>query len=288
MARPLKSGLDYFPLDVHFDDPVELIEAEFGLEGFAILIKLWQKIYSNGYYIKWDSDAVLLFSRKISSDINLVNSIVNSCFLRNLFNKDIYDMYGILTSTGIQKRYLNACTASKRKNIVMEECLYLLGEKQKQLITEFTQLITEETLINSGESTQRKVKESKGKEIESKVKESNNDNKIIIETPESFYTNNISPITQFVADDINNFINEGYEESFILLMMKSAVRNNARNWNYISASLLNNGNKGIKTVDQYEAYEAERRRKKGEQNGGNEKCNTGGNEQTVTDIGLTL
>ncbi len=64
MARPLKIGLDYFPLDVSFDDNIELLEAEEGLEGFAILIKLWQKIYSNGYYIEWNDDCLLLFCKK--------------------------------------------------------------------------------------------------------------------------------------------------------------------------------------------------------------------------------
>ena len=35
MARPIKAGLDYFELDCHMDEKVELIEAEFGLKGFA-------------------------------------------------------------------------------------------------------------------------------------------------------------------------------------------------------------------------------------------------------------
>ena len=48
MARPSKIGLDYFPLDVTVEDSIELLEAECGLSGFAILIKLWQKIYSQG------------------------------------------------------------------------------------------------------------------------------------------------------------------------------------------------------------------------------------------------
>lgn len=30
MARPAKIGLDYFELDCHMDEKVELIEAEFG------------------------------------------------------------------------------------------------------------------------------------------------------------------------------------------------------------------------------------------------------------------
>ena len=58
MARPQKEGLEYFPLDVSMDDNVELIEAEHGVAGFAILIKMYQKIYSESYWI-WNSNQVI-------------------------------------------------------------------------------------------------------------------------------------------------------------------------------------------------------------------------------------
>ena len=65
MARPIKVGLDYFPLDCVLDDKIELIEAEFGLSGFAIIIKLYQKIYAEqGYYCNFSSEVALLFARK--------------------------------------------------------------------------------------------------------------------------------------------------------------------------------------------------------------------------------
>lgn len=158
LARPLKLGLDYFPLDVNIDDNVELLEAECGLEGFAILVKLWQKIYSNSYYIEWNEDIELLFSRKINADRNKVNSVVNACLRRNIFDKDMYDKYSILTSRGIQKRYVLACSSSKRKSIVFEERFLLLEGELTRLITELIPLTQEE-------STQRKGKESKVKEI---------------------------------------------------------------------------------------------------------------------------
>lgn len=89
----LKIGLDYFPLDVRFDDEIELLEAEEGLTGFAILIKLWQKIYSNGYYIEWNDDSILLFCKNINSEKTKVISVVNTCLRRNLFNKKLFDKY---------------------------------------------------------------------------------------------------------------------------------------------------------------------------------------------------
>ena len=174
MGRHIKIGLDYFPLDVNIDDNLELIEAEHGLSGFAIVVKLWQKIYSNGYYIEWNPDSVLLFSKKINSELTLINSVLNSCFIRKIFDKNLYERYGILTSSGIQKRYLLACSQSKRKSIIFYSEFKLIN-------SEFTELITDEMRFIQEESTQSKVKESK-------VNESKENKKI---TPIEFYKNEI-------------------------------------------------------------------------------------------------
>ena len=164
MARPIKKGLDYFPLDVNLDDNLELIEAEHGLSGFAIVLKLWQKIYSSGYYIEWNEDSALLFARKINSEITLINSVINSCFNRSIFNKTLFDKYGILTSSGIQKRFLTVCKSSKRTNISFIKEFILVN-------SEFTDVITETTELNPELSTQRKVKKSKGEDKPKKPKD---------------------------------------------------------------------------------------------------------------------
>ena len=36
MPRPIKEGLDYFPLDVDLDDKIYMVECELGLTGFAL------------------------------------------------------------------------------------------------------------------------------------------------------------------------------------------------------------------------------------------------------------
>ena len=57
MARPVKEGVDYFPLDVAMDTKVELLEAQFGLKGFAVFVKLLQILVFdsmiNFLYINW-------------------------------------------------------------------------------------------------------------------------------------------------------------------------------------------------------------------------------------------
>ena len=156
MGRPTKTGLDYFPLDVDMDDCIELIETEHGLAGFSIVIKLWQKIYKNGYYLDWSEDVARLFAHRINAELTLINSVINSCFLRNIFNKHVFETYGVLTSHGIQKRYITACLTSKRKSISMNSSICLLNPELTRFITEFTEFPHEV-------SAQSKVKESKVK-----------------------------------------------------------------------------------------------------------------------------
>lgn len=92
MARPVKIGLDYFELDCHMDDKVKLIQAEFGLKGFAVVVKLLQKIYGeSGYYCEWNEDVLLLFMSEngLNSDSkNLINEIVAACVRRNFFQRN--------------------------------------------------------------------------------------------------------------------------------------------------------------------------------------------------------
>ena len=89
MARPIKSGLDYFPLDCVLDDKIKLIEAEFGLKGFAVIIKLYQKIYAEqGYYCKWTKEIALLFTKENGLNGNVVLRIIKSAIYRGIFDKD--------------------------------------------------------------------------------------------------------------------------------------------------------------------------------------------------------
>ena len=133
MARPLKEGLDYFSLDCYMDSKIKLIQAEYGLKGFAIVVKLWQMIYrEHGYYSEWNDEKALLFAYEECSDcgVKLLNEIVETCFRRDIFSEKLFRKYRILTSSGIQKRYFLAVDR-RRKNEVKEEYLLVeFGQKQ--------------------------------------------------------------------------------------------------------------------------------------------------------------
>lgn len=123
MARPTKQGVDYFPLDVQFDDKVELLIAEAGSDALSVLVTIWQLVYqNNGYYVENGKDLFLLIRRRILLDIKTIEIIVNLSIDRGIFNKELHKKYNILTSRAIQKRYFEI---AKRKRIVYVDNNYL-------------------------------------------------------------------------------------------------------------------------------------------------------------------
>ncbi len=164
MARPQKEGLDYFPLDVEMDDKVKLIDAKFGVTGFGILVKVWQIIYDNGYYIKWTEKELLLYKNRINADINLINDVINECLKWGIFNQDMYDKYLILTSSGVQKRFFEATNRRQEVSLTSAYILASLPEKYKPKIKELPIVNVNNNSKNADIGTQSKVKKSKVKE----------------------------------------------------------------------------------------------------------------------------
>lgn len=212
MARPQKKGIDYFTVDTHMEDKIKLVEAKYGLEGFGLLIKLWQKIYSQKYYIDWTEEIQLLFSSEVNVDINLVNDVINDCVNWGIFNQNMFEKYSILTSHGIQIRYKEA-TYRRKKVEMKEEYLLLTGDEiNSNMVNENNKPINDvKNSINDSKSTQSKVKESKVKE--SKVNQINE---------EVFFEENFSEFEPFV---------EEMNEKIVLKAIKiSADKNNPLNY----------------------------------------------------------
>lgn len=128
-----KVGLDYFELDCQMEEKVRLIQAEFGLKGFAVVVKLYQKIYGEfGYYCEWSDDSLLLFMSEngVPSDSrNFIKEIVAACIRRGIFSADLFEKFGILTSSGVQKQYLNATSRRERVELKEEYLLTSIGKK---------------------------------------------------------------------------------------------------------------------------------------------------------------
>jgi hypothetical protein len=121
MGRMTKQGIDYFSMDVQFDDKTELYLLEKESDGLSVLVTLWQLIYQNeGYYAHDGKDLYLLIKKRINVDINEINDCINTMLERGLLNKSLHKKYKILTSRGIQKRYFDAAKRKKEVRAVKD------------------------------------------------------------------------------------------------------------------------------------------------------------------------
>lgn len=136
-GRQNKVGLDYFELDCYMDEKVRLIQAEYGLKGFAVFVRLLQKIYGeNGYYCEWTQDRELLFMSEnglSSGSQKLIRDIVNACIRRDIFSDKLFKKYGILTSSGVQKQYLKATAKREVVNLKKEYLLIAIPQNRKNV-----------------------------------------------------------------------------------------------------------------------------------------------------------
>lgn len=174
MARPTKLGLDYFPHDTHTDEgtALQLLEAEFGLDGYAVYFKLLESIYAQGYAKQWGEDECLLFAKKMGAvNVPKLSEIIKGCIRRSLFDEGVYNLFQILTSKAIQLRWLEA----KRKDVSAIDPKVCLIEQtakgvssprkndkneEKGVFAAKTPVITAKTLVNTETTPQSKVKYS--------------------------------------------------------------------------------------------------------------------------------
>lgn len=174
MARPIKTGIPYFPMDVDFlsDLKTRRLVREYGNEAIGVIIGVLVNIYrDNGYFIQADDDINFIIAEEVNTQEHVVAEVVNKAVEVNFFDKKLFDSYKILTSLGIQKRYLTACARRTKVEMVQE---YLLVNKEDLPVNinlvnvdaEYTEtLVTVNPIPESVDrSTQSKVKETKVKE----------------------------------------------------------------------------------------------------------------------------
>lgn len=243
----MNNGINYFPLNVHLDDKFELIEAEFGLKGFAIVVKLFQKIYGQqGYYCEWTEDVALLFGKNVGLGGDAVSEIVRAAIKRGIFDSELYDKYQILTSRGIQERYFEAVSRRKEVEVRKEYLLIKVDQIYKNV-----RILNENVNISSKNvniSEQKKVEESKVKEKKVEERELPRLPVRIVK----LYENNIAPLTPITLRGLDDWLND-MSEDVVIYAIEEAVKNNKRNYKYIEAILRNHFNAGRTTLTEVQS-----------------------------------
>ena len=260
MPRPQKAGVEYFPLDVENDDKLDLIEAEFGLTGFAVIVKLYQRIYKLGYYCEWNDEVALLFGKRLGTGGKAVSEIVSAAIRRSLFDEEIYRKYGVLTSRGIQKRYFEI--VARRKNVEVEQRYLLVS---RDLIPVNVNIMYAETPVNVNtmqaetpenayKSTQSKVKESKVKESKVLLHERplaaaavETDQRPDFNTIEAYASGNLRYLSPGNMEELAS-VAEDFPADMLRYAVDLAVGAGKPAWNYVRGILRSWQSKGFKTI----------------------------------------
>ena len=134
MARPKKSGLSYFPLDVDFfEDPkIKILRARYGRDGIVLYIYLLCRIYKQGYYIQVDDDFEYIISDDLKMDQNKAKQVLNFLLSRSLFDNTLFQSDKVLTSAGIQRRFQLAVKERAKKNPIEVGRFWLLKKEETE------------------------------------------------------------------------------------------------------------------------------------------------------------
>ena len=139
MAGRPKQGIDYsgWSVDIFDGDKKidKLLDAK-GWKGFGIYFFLCQRAYKvNGYFYEWGYDDCATTARRMGGGISsgTVKETVDYCLQVDLFDKGLFDRWGILTSRGIQRRFW-AVLSERRSKTVYGEYWLLKPEECKGLV----------------------------------------------------------------------------------------------------------------------------------------------------------
>lgn len=169
MARPLKQGLDYFPLDVGFlqDMKVRRIIKSCGASAISVLIWLLGSCYRDeGYYIWWTEDLPFIVADEIGVTEGCVQEVVKRALQVGFFDAGMKEKHGILTSAGIQKRFLEV--TSRRKAAFLRRDFALISVN-----VDNNSINVCDNSINVYSNEQSKEKKRKGKESKEKEEKKN-------------------------------------------------------------------------------------------------------------------
>ncbi|EOS7999081.1 DUF4373 domain-containing protein [Enterococcus hirae] len=254
MARPIKDGLDYFPLDVGIfeDEKIEAIAGEFGLKGEIAVIKLLCAIYKKGYFILWNElTQATLLKRLPGVSKEMLNQIVNRLVLWEFFDKNLFDSVEVLTSENIQATYFEAIKRRKTpkpSKYVINVNINAQGER-----------------VNDDINTQSKV--NKSKVNKSKVNTTELE-QYSIQIYSYLEKNGFgSPHGNTMGENINFWLKELEEagltieqaDAWMIHGVNTAIENNNRRWNYLDGILRNRFNKGLFSKMAIEGEEAKRK-----------------------------
>ena len=184
MARPVKEGLDYYPLNADFmsDIKVRRLIRSFGSKSIGVVVALLGMIYGDkGYYILLNDDVAFIISEQTLEDEDLVNQIINKLIEIEFFDKNLYEKHRVLTSKGIQKRFISATERRKDVNLITKYNLVNVdNNSSSDVVNVYNNPVNVDNnsssdVVNVYNNQQRKEKKCKVKKSKEKQSKENTD-----------------------------------------------------------------------------------------------------------------
>ena len=155
MARPHKTNLDYFSLDIDYSEDPKFIEIVYMHGDIAelIVIDIFRHIYKNMYFVDCNRNFKVSLAVKRKKSLEEIDLIINTALEVGLFNRDIFEKYNVLTSNRIQKQILMILKKSQYKTlfninyIINKELLEYI--KDKDLIAGRIEVDVKELNLNT-------------------------------------------------------------------------------------------------------------------------------------------
>lgn len=237
MARPTKSGLDYFPLDVDIfeDEKIEAIAGEFGIKGELAVIKLLCAVYKKGYFVVWnDLTRATLLKRLPGVSKELLEQIVIRLVTWGFFDEDLFNSAKVLTSENIQARYLEA---TKRRKPT-KPLKYLINANNN----------SQAEGVNVNINPQSKGNKTKVNNINASVSSNTKDSE---ESAVRYWLNQVNPAeAPFITQSIQHWVNDfDGQDEIVILAIDDMLKHGARNYNYLDRILKSWGENKIDTVE---------------------------------------
>jgi len=230
MARPLKNGLDYFPLMTSYYNNEKLLDLtlEYGYLSEIVYIRILANVYQHGYYMEMSEKTLVKLIRRQLGGTKTPSSELLARIIRNIGELGLLDNnlknQGVVTSIGIQRQFI--LSTKRRKNVDISK-YWLLDDAEMQKLKVFLKTSSNEisvdnnlvnvdsNSINVYRSTQSKSKSKREKKRESlKDKEDIFDKeKSSIDTYQSqisFYPKRLSFLTTVL---IKNKVIDIYDEN---------------------------------------------------------------------------
>lgn len=247
MAGKPKQGIEYAGWSVTMfdsDDKIDLLLDACGWDGFGIYFYLCTRAFGgDGYYYKWGFASCASTARRMGGGIgsNTVKETVGHCLRIGLFDKGLFDRWGILTSRGIQRSYWRVL-AGRRSKVVYRE-YWLLADDECQGLVKIS-LESNHGLANDhlqpANDDMQAANKGKNSTVQNSTVQSfkNNPAEPVLSPTEEFYRSKIGTVTDKIREGLAEMVSEDGETE-VMAAIKIAAERGARNLGYIRGILRN-------------------------------------------------